>query len=162
MYDNGMADPGATAHPIGSAFLLAQLGAHAADRFAERIAELELTPPLAGVLRLVAREPSLNQRALARRLGAVPSRVVTLVDDLEHRGLLTRTRSDHDRRVHELRLTPAGTRLLGELSGVAAAHDREITAALDADESRELRRLLTKLADACGLAPGVHPGYRNL
>ena len=32
----------------GAAFLLAQLGAHAARRFADRVAELDLTPPQAG------------------------------------------------------------------------------------------------------------------
>lgn len=157
-----MTDARATSQPRSSAFLLAQLGAHAAARFAERLAPLDLTPPLAGVLRLVAREPGVSQRALARHLGAAPSRVVGLVDELEDRGLVARSRSEQDRRVHELRLTVEGEGVLTELSAVARAHDREITATLTADERRELRRLLGQLADACGLAPGVHPGYRRL
>jgi hypothetical protein len=37
----------------GSAFLLAQLGAHAAAGFAARIAALDLTPAQAGLLRLM-------------------------------------------------------------------------------------------------------------
>lgn len=157
-----MTDVRATPPPASSAFLLAQLGAHAAERFAERLASLDLTPPLAGVLRFVARQPGISQRALARHLGAAPSRVVGLVDELENRGLVTRFRSEQDRRVHELRLTAEGESMLTELSALARAHDREITAALTADERRELRRLLGQVADACGLAPGVHPGYRRL
>lgn len=161
-YDNGMDQQPATPHPVSSAFLLAQLGAHAAARFAHRIAALELSPPLAGVLRLVAREPGISQRALARRLGAAPSRVVALVDELEGRELVSRRRSEKDRRVHELRLTPSGETVLSDLSAAAREHDEEITAALTDDERRELRRLLGRLADASGLAPGVHPGYRRL
>ena len=157
-----MAETDATSHPAGAAFLLAQVGAHAARRFAERLAALELAPPHAGALRLLAREPGMSQRTLGERLGAAPSRIVALVDDLENRGLITRERSSHDRRVHELRLTADGKSLLDELANVASAHDQEVTAPLTADERRQLRRLLTKLADASGLTPGVHPGYQRV
>jgi hypothetical protein len=57
----------------GSAFLLAQLGAHATTLFAERIAPLDLTPPQAGFLRLVAAEPGSSQQAIASRLGMTAS-----------------------------------------------------------------------------------------
>jgi len=78
----GLADrPGeGRAAPTGVAFLLAQLGAHGAARFAERLTVLRLRPAHAGILRLIAAEPGLNQRELAVRLRAVPSRVVALVD----------------------------------------------------------------------------------
>lgn len=157
-----MIETGATPHPTGSAFLLAQLGGHAAERFAERIAAQDLTPAQAGVLRLVGREPALSQRDLAARLGASPSRVVALVDGLEHRSLLSRTRSEHDRRVHELRLTADGQRVLSVLAAVARAHDDEICGALDPEERHQLRDLLGKVADSLGFVPGVHPGYRHL
>ena len=39
------------------AFLLAQLGAYAAERFGERAAALDFTRPQAGLLRLIGREP---------------------------------------------------------------------------------------------------------
>jgi DNA-binding MarR family transcriptional regulator len=72
----------------GPAFLLAQLGAHAAARFAERLAEHDLTPPHAGILWNLASQPDLTQRELADVLGAFPSRLVLQLDDLEKRGLL--------------------------------------------------------------------------
>ncbi len=50
--------------PTGAAFLLAQLGAHAADRFGERIKGLGVAPRHAGILRMIATTPC-NQRALA-------------------------------------------------------------------------------------------------
>ncbi len=68
------------------AFLLAQLGAHAAGRFAERIAGLDLTPAQAGLLRLVARTPGRSQRELAGDLGMPPSRFVPFADKLEDAG----------------------------------------------------------------------------
>ena len=48
---------------FGSAFLLAQVGAHAAQRFTERIGELDLTPAQVGLLRLVASRPGQSQQA---------------------------------------------------------------------------------------------------
>jgi DNA-binding MarR family transcriptional regulator len=147
---------------MGAAFLLAQLGAHAAGRYAEKVAQLELDPAQTGVLHLVAREAGLSQQALADRLGVVPSRVVALVDGLEGRGWLARRRSTTDRRSYELHLTDAGQELLGRLREVAAAHEREVTAALDADERAQLVGLLRRVADQQGLTPGVHPGYRRL
>jgi DNA-binding MarR family transcriptional regulator len=147
---------------MGAAFLLAQLGAHAAGRYAGRIAELELDPAQTGVLHLIAREPGRSQQALADRLGVAPSRVVALVDGLESRGLLERRRSATDRRTYELHLTDRGHSLLQRLRAVAKAHEDDVTTALSAGERMLLVELLSKVADQQGLTPGVHPGYRRL
>ena len=147
---------------MGAAFLLAQLGAHAALRYAEKVAALDLDPAQTGVLHLIAREPGRSQQALAAQLGVAPSRVVALVDGLEGRGLLERRRSATDRRVHELHLTGQGEELLSRLREVTKAHEGDVTAALTADERRLLVELLRKVADQQGLTPGVHPGYRRL
>src|ERR1700726_811035 len=82
----------------GVAFLLAQLGAHAAAAFAERIRPLALTPPQAGVLRLLAQFPGQSQRELADALQMHAPRLVALIDELEGRGLVARERDPHDRR----------------------------------------------------------------
>lgn len=146
----------------GSAFLLAQVGAHAAARFAERVAALDLTPAHTGLVRLVAQDPGLSQQALAGLLGVVPSKVVGLVDDLERRGLVERRRGTADRRQHALFLTTEGDATLDGIRAAAAAHDAAVTEPLTAAEAKRLRTLLQKLADAHGLTPGVHPGYRSL
>jgi DNA-binding MarR family transcriptional regulator len=142
------------------AFLLSQLGAQAAARFAERVATLELTPPQVGFLRLVGSEAGSSQQAIANRLGMAPSRLVPLVDDLEERGLVERRRDPQDRRNHALYLTAEAIRLMGELSRVAAAHEEAVCAGLDPEERRQLARLLRRVADNQGLEPGIHPGYR--
>src|SRR3954447_17159081 len=102
-----------------TAFLLSQLGALSSARFAERTREIGLTPSDAGVLRLLGRAPGLSQRALADRLGAVPSRVVPLIDSLEARGLVARVRSRTDRRNYVLSLTAEGAKVLRTLREIA-------------------------------------------
>jgi DNA-binding MarR family transcriptional regulator len=147
---------------MGAAFLLAQLGAHAAGRYAEKVGALDLDPAQTGVLHLIARAPGRSQQALADQLGVAASRVVALVDGLESRGLLARRRSATDRRTYELHLTDDGQALLTRLREVAKAHETDVTTALSTDERAQLVELLTKVADQQGLTPGVHPGYRRL
>ncbi len=142
--------------PKRTAFLLSQLGALAAARFAERTRELGLTPSDAGVLRLLGRTPGLSQRSLADRLGAVPSRVVPLIDSLEARGLVARVRSLTDRRNYELRLTAEGMKVLGQLRGIAERHEAELLAPLTSEQSAQLGSLLARLASAHALDADLH------
>lgn len=156
-------DPGAPPpRPRGAAFLIAQIGAHAAGRFAERVGELGLTPPDVGLLRMIAGQPGRSQRSLAADLGVVPSRVVTLIDHLQGKGLVERRRSTEDRRNHELHLSPAGLRALEDVRRCATAHEDDMCAALDDGQRALLTELLGLVADQQGLTPGVHPGYRHL
>ncbi|MDQ6613670.1 MAG: MarR family winged helix-turn-helix transcriptional regulator [Actinomycetota bacterium] len=144
------------------AFLLAQLGNHGATRYAERLAELSLSPPQAGLLRQMVLNPGSNQQQLASRLGLLPSRVVTFVDGLEQQGLVRRVRSATDRRQYELQLTASGRSLFERLQIASQQHDAEITKALSEEEHRTLAGLLQRIADDQGLISGVHPGYRQL
>jgi DNA-binding MarR family transcriptional regulator len=145
--------------PSGIAFLLAQLGAHTSERLAARLAELDLTPAHVGVLRVVGQNPGLSQQALSERMGALPSRIVRLVDELEGRGLVERQRSRTDRRNHELYVAADAGERLGQILGVVREHDAEITAGLSAAETKKLTELLGKMAARQGLNPEVHPSY---
>jgi DNA-binding MarR family transcriptional regulator len=137
--------------PTGVALLLSRLGAHSSARFAERMAELGLTPEHVAVLRVVGQNAGLNQQALAARLGAAPSRVVRLVDELEEEGLVERRQSTQDRRHRELHTVATAEGRLVSILAAVSEHDREITRALDPDEKRTLLALLEKLADDQGL-----------
>jgi DNA-binding MarR family transcriptional regulator len=148
--------------PSGAAFLLTQLGTHAARRFGERVATADLTPPQAGLIRAVAQEPGRSQQALAAQLGTPATRLVALVDGLEKRGVLERRRNPDDRRLYAVHLTPAGEELLGQVGRLAAEHEADVLAALDPEERRTLAGLLGRVAAAEGLTPGIHPGYRDL
>ena len=144
------------------AFLLAQVGAQAASRFAQRLEPLGLAPPDAGILRLIARSDELTQNELARVLGMFPSRLVLVLDGLERAGLVERRPRESDRRSHRLLLTPAGRRALEAVGAAAQEHQKEVCAGLAPGEVAVLRGLLERIAEGQGLAPGVHPGYRNL
>ncbi|WP_084337185.1 MarR family winged helix-turn-helix transcriptional regulator [Actinomadura oligospora] len=148
--------------PVGVAFLLAQLGSHAAALFAERIGTLDLTPPQAGLLRMLKASPGCSQRELADRLGMPPSRFVPFVDTMEERGLVERRRNPDDRRLHALYLTEAGESLLNELRSIAMAHEADLASALSPEEHRQLTGLLQRIAADRDLTPGVHPGYRSV
>ena len=146
----------------GIAFLLAQLGHHAAALFAEQVATVGLTPPHAGILRAIAAEPGRSQQALSIQLGMLPSRVVVYVDELEERGFLERRTNATDRRLYALHLTAAGKRLMRKLSQLARHHESQLTSGLDPEQYRALRGLLTTVAQQQGLTPHVPPGYRTL
>src|SRR5215470_7154650 len=129
----------------GAAFLVAQVGAHAAMRFAERLARLKLQPQHAGTLCVLASSEGLTQRALAERLGMFPSRAVALIDDLEGRDLVVRAEDPDDRRSYALRLTDKGRQALAEIGQLAREHQDALLAALDQGEREQLARLLQKV-----------------
>ncbi|NMH82308.1 MarR family transcriptional regulator [Pseudonocardia xinjiangensis] len=156
------ASPRRLEDPPGAAFLLAALGAHAAARFAERIAALDLTPPQTGLLRAIAATPGQSQQALAQLLGTPASRLVGLVDSLADRGLVERRRNPADRRLHALHLTADGEALAERIEAVGREHDDAILGSLEDEERARLRALLARIAEDQGLTPGVHPGYRRL
>jgi DNA-binding MarR family transcriptional regulator len=146
----------------GPAFLLAQVGAHAASKFSERIATIGLTPPDAGIFRLLAVTQGISQQDLSTRLGIHPSRLVAILDELEGRGLLERKPNAEDRRQYALHLTAKGRDALARIGQIARQHQDALCASLTQDEREKLTELLQKIADEQGLTPGVHPGYRRL
>jgi DNA-binding MarR family transcriptional regulator len=146
----------------GASFLLAQLGAHAGAAFAERIRPLGLTPPQAGVLRLLGLFPGQSQRALADALGMHAPRLVGLIDELEGRDLVARDRDPNDRRNYAISLTDLGRQRLAELGRVATEHEQAMTSGLDDHERAQLLALLRRVAEEQQLQPGVHPGFRRI
>jgi len=143
----------------GAAFLLAQVGAHAAARFGERLASLELSPPHAGILRALSRSAGLSQQELASMLNIHTSRLVALLDELETRGFVERRESEDDRRTYALHLTDGGRAILSEIGRIAREHQESLLASLGKDEREQLVEFLQRIADEQGLTPGVHPGF---
>jgi DNA-binding MarR family transcriptional regulator len=144
------------------AFLLAQVGAHAAARFAERLGPLGLTPAHVGSLRVIAASGGVSQQDVAERLGMFPSRFVALVDELQDRGLVRRLENPRDRRVYLLEVTPQAKEVLNAVGRVAREHQDALLAALNQKERDLLASILLRVADQQGLRPGVHPGFARL
>jgi DNA-binding MarR family transcriptional regulator len=152
--------PGATDEP-GLAFLLVQLGLHAARQFAEELAPLGIEPRHVGMLTRLAANEGRAQQATGELIGLNPTQMVFLVDELEGRGLVERRRNPVDRRSYALYLTQAGRDLLTAVQAVQAAHASRLAAALDPAEREQLTALLRRMAREQGISeqslPGIPP-----
>jgi DNA-binding MarR family transcriptional regulator len=144
------------------AFLLAQVGAHAAGKFAERLSALNLSPPHAGILRVVHTSGGISQQSLAEHLRILPSRLVVLIDELEERGMVERRADPADRRSYALHLTNEGRDTMKAIGRVACDHQDALLASLSTQERDLLASLLLRVAEQQGLRPGVHPSFARL
>ena len=151
------------AHGAASAsFLLAQLGHHAATKFAERLEPLGFAPYHAGIFRILAQNPGVSQQDLAKTLSMHASRLVGVLDELQQRGLLERRPSERDRRFYALYLTSDGEKALRQIGEVGREHHQSLMAGLTADQQIHLTEMLEIILKNQNLTPGVHPGYRRL
>jgi DNA-binding MarR family transcriptional regulator len=141
------------------AFLLSQVGIHASARFAARLAEADLSPPLFRVLNLVDAAEGRSQQEIAKAVQAPPSRMVGFVDELEQRGLVERRADPRDRRVRALYLTAAGRKMLARGREIARVHEDELTVGLSEEERGMLVALLGKVVEEQAIGKGVHPGF---
>lgn len=107
------------------------------------VAEFELTPVQAHVLRTIASSASMPMSTLASILSCDASNVTGLVDRMEARGLLERQSAEHDRRVKMLALTQEGEHLHDRLMARLAEPPTFITA-LSAEDLRTLKELMRR------------------
>src|SRR3954453_1408401 len=95
-----------------SGFLLALLGQDAMRRLRDALTTHDLKPRQFQILDLLADSGPIGQRALGEAMAIDHSILVTMLNPLEHDGLIERKRSDPDRRRHVVSVTPAGKRRL--------------------------------------------------
>ena len=96
-------------------------------RVEPRLAAAGLTPTQLGVLEAILHKGPLTQRELGRKVLTSAGNMTDVVDKLEARGLVCRTRSSRDRRIVSVTLTPAGRALIEALF---PRHARDIAAAM--------------------------------
>lgn len=147
--------------PSSLAFLLSQVGIHAARQFAERIAKVGLQPPLFRVLNLVDAAEGHSQQAIGEAIEVPASRMVALVDELERRGLVERRPNPDDRRVRALYLTDEGRETLARGREIAKAHEEDLTRGMPAADRKRLIGLLQQMVDRQTIGAGVHPGLSD-
>ena len=127
-------------------FLLRRVSAASFAAFSEIVAEHELHPMHFGILTIIDAEEPISQLELSRRTGVDPSTMVPRMDTLVERELVERVRGAEDRRFYEIRLSPAGRKLLEELRDRASEHAERFFAPLSRNERKQLHELLAKLA----------------
>jgi DNA-binding MarR family transcriptional regulator len=113
--------------------------------FAQGPGEHDVTPGLFGVLVIIEANPDLKQSELARATQLDRSTVVTVIDNLERRGLVERRAAVRDRRSNALRLTASGTALLRKLKHQVRQHEERLLGNFSVAESELFSTLLQKV-----------------
>lgn len=97
---------------------------------------------------LVSGGGDLELRAIRRRLNASKATATEVLDTLESRGFVTRSRLESDRRAVSVGLTEAGHNLVTHAFPAHAKRVHEAFDALDDGEKRQLADLCRKLDEA--------------
>lgn len=127
-------------------FLLARANALAMAEGNLSLAEHGLRARSYSVLVLSASVTGPTQRELAEILRLDPSQVVSLVDELEGRGLVERRPAETDRRANVVIATDAGRSLLEHASLSARSAEQRVLNVLSLPEQVQLRALLGRVA----------------
>ncbi|MFC7846847.1 MarR family winged helix-turn-helix transcriptional regulator [Arthrobacter sp. NPDC057388] len=146
MQDTKAGTPRLAAARIGddAGLLLAKLHTEGALLNNRALGDFGLRERSFWVLTLACSELGPTQRELATFLSLDPSQVVSLVDDLEHRGLVERSTGKQDRRARIIVSTAEGRRIHTKARAALEACEHEQLAALSDDEAGQLRWLLRK------------------
>lgn len=96
---------------------------------------------------LDGREPESQQQAAAR-LAIDRTTMVSLLDSLEAKDLVTRRPDARDRRRNVVVLTDAGQAKLLEATRASDAAEQELLVSLDEREAAQFRALLERITDA--------------
>jgi DNA-binding MarR family transcriptional regulator len=121
-----------------------------ADQISQALAELyaeryQLNVAQWRVLAWLSHCDDLTAKKICAYTNMDKARVSRAIQALEERGLISRTPSPRDQRLHDLHLTEAGQALLAELVPEAQAWEAELVATLSAGEYRDLLNVMRKL-----------------
>jgi DNA-binding MarR family transcriptional regulator len=92
----------------------------------------------------------LSNAQLARRAYMTPQAMGEVIEALERKGLIERTRHPNHRRVYPAELTPEGLRVLRQCDAAVAEFEETMLRDLTATQRAELLRSLTSAVRALG------------
>ena len=123
------------------------------ERFLKSAADLSTSQY--NVLRILrgSHPKALTCSAIGERTIAREPDVTRLVDRLDARGLVKRTRREEDRRVVEVRITAKGLELLRELDPHSQKMPRALIGHVSPPKLRQLAKLLAEVLDGIGTYP---------
>ena len=111
--------------------------------FADTVGAAHISPGLFGILVVIGQNPGLTQQALANAAHLDRSSVVSVIDKLEQRALVSRRAADG--RSNGLFLAAEGEVLLRGLKRKVAQHERRVAQNLSAAERARLVALLQRI-----------------
>jgi DNA-binding MarR family transcriptional regulator len=115
--------------------------------FGATLAEMQLRPVQFAALIVIDCNRGVTQSEVCETLGIWRANFVSVIDDLERRGLARRVSSTADRRSKALALTAAGQRVLERATELQRAHEARVCRRLGPGGREQLLRLLNQLAD---------------
>lgn len=118
------------------------------DRSVTALAPFGLPAGSLSLLTLIHGNPTCSQADLSRATGMSQSGVVSILDELERKGLATRSQWPGDRRRNKLSLTAEGEAQLHEMVAVQVAQEEPIRNELSTREVRQLIALLGRAYSA--------------
>jgi MarR family transcriptional regulator, lower aerobic nicotinate degradation pathway regulator len=129
----------------GAGLLIVRLARASAWRLGRSLAASGLRWAEFAVLHHLAAQGPVAQRELALALRIQPSNIVALLDEMEARGLLTRSPDPADRRRHRVELTARGAATLKRAAKAAKAAEADLLSPLSPTERREFHAYLVRL-----------------
>lgn len=114
--------------------------------FREEVGGSNITPVQASILLVIASQPGIDQRTLAKTIALDKATTGNVIARLLKRGLITRTVPPSDRRARALYLTSTGKRLNIKLGGVTRRARTRLLDGLTDNEVKVLVRLLRKVS----------------
>jgi DNA-binding MarR family transcriptional regulator len=135
---------GALERWVGFNLRMAQAATFAA--FSRLSKEIGVRPGRFATLMLIGRNPGISQTALSRANGRDKSTLTPVLEDLVRRGLVRRKRMNNDRRAYRLTLTPAGRKLLDQLTACARRHERNLDRVIGPGDRARFVAILRRIA----------------
>jgi DNA-binding MarR family transcriptional regulator len=108
--------------------------------------QVDLTGPQLTVLKMLEGLGDLSLSELSERIRAQNSTVTGIIDRMERESLVVRTRSTEDRRVVKIKLTDKGSKIARAIAVEPMEIFRGALDSLSAGETRDLLKILTKIA----------------
>lgn len=128
----------------GTEFLLARLHRELRDHTERQLCDAGFSLRTHWILECITHDARPSQQDVSNALSIDRSDMVRIIDDLEDRGLLTRTRDKKDRRRHTLALTDTGDAARSLCRGIVDDALVTVLAPLSRKERATLQQLTRK------------------
>lgn len=140
--DPGDVEADSTALECLVGYNLRRAAAKQRERFRSVFGPYDIRPVQLSVLTVIQNNMPVRQAALGKALDIKRANVVTLLAELEERGLVERRPSSNDRRSQVVYLTDAGQALTTELLALHAKLEADLAHELGQQELQRLVKLL--------------------
>lgn len=130
---------------IPASYLMMKFSSQSANKFSEKLTNLNLNAKQAGVLMAVFFLKDISQKELGGKLNIDRSSITKMIDDLEKLELVERIQDQANRRANKISLTDKGKKLTNDIFKVLKELDEEIFSAVTKEEKDKFKEILMKL-----------------